>query len=670
MKKNIISILIISLTLSISGCNDFLELTPLDKISSDQLLESEEGLNTLMAALYNSIPMEDFNFRPNEGFNQRRWSGVDYMLMTSMYTDESIKSDGGQAIGPGGYQFFDNGNDHDGNHWRVSAYKRLREINLFFDNLETAKSNSVIDEATYNHLKSETHFIRAYLYFGLVKRYGGVPIIEKAQDGDYAAGTDNAALFIPRSTEKDTWMFVLKECDLAISYLPEGGSDTYRASKWAAYGLKSRAALHAASLAKYWNRAPLIGEAVTQQLVGGMTDADADFFYGECINASKVIIDNSGKSLYMPNPATPEEAAINYQNLFLTSHNEIIFSRTYLDGSIIKDNNGEPRQGHNFDIYFSPAQINPGFHKYGRFAPTLDMVDLYEDYTDNGVGKSAKIVTRTDGNEDYYTADPTNLDINIPFKKYDNLYEPFKGKDARLLASIIVPGATYKGTEIIMQGGLIGKNGNLIGIYAAGSEVGKDGNTYYSFGAESSYSGFFGMGRSDDANYSSTGFTIRKFLSEFKTVAGMPGTSTTPWIDMRVAEFYLNYAESVVESGKGDTELASQYMNALRKRAGHTDNIPLTLENVLKERRVELAFEGSRYWDMVRRRDYHTFFSGGKRHALVPLRDLRDPEPKYIFARVNLYYDEQAGGRTFNPINYYFSIPGVNTNKLVQNPGH
>ena len=39
-------------------------------------------------------------------------------------------------------------------------------------------------------------------------------------------------------------------------------------TKWAAYALKSRVALHAASVAKYWNLAPLAGEAVTQKLVG------------------------------------------------------------------------------------------------------------------------------------------------------------------------------------------------------------------------------------------------------------------------------------------------------------------------------------------------------------------------------------------------------------------
>lgn len=50
--------------------------------------------------------------------------------------------------------------------------------------------------------------------------------------------------------------------------------------------------------------------------------------------------------------------------------------------------------------------------------------------------------------------------------------------------------------------------------------------------------------------------------------------------------------------GLGDKELAENYLNALRRRAGHTDRISLTLENVLKERRVEMAFEGKRFWDI------------------------------------------------------------------------
>ena len=93
----------------------------------------------------------------------------------------------------------------------------------------------------------------------------------------------------------------------------------------------------------------------------------------------------------------------------------------------------------------------------------LEIVDLFEDYTDDGTGKSAKIVTRTDGNEDAYIANFHNMNnasvvntlMSVPFVKYNDLYEPFANKDARLLASVVVPGSSYAGTEIIIQGGFI-----------------------------------------------------------------------------------------------------------------------------------------------------------------------------------------------------------------------
>ncbi|MDR1783079.1 MAG: RagB/SusD family nutrient uptake outer membrane protein [Dysgonamonadaceae bacterium] len=655
-RLNIAVILIFFLSMS-TGCNQFLELDSLEKVSAEQLSTSEKGLKTLLANLYNAVPMEDFNYRPDAGFNRRGWgNGVNEITMTSMFTDESVKSDGGGANYPGSW-----------NGYFADAYARNRDISIFLETIENAKASNIIDEATYTRLAAEAHFIRAYTYYALVIRYGGVPLIDHALDNEYVPGTDNEALFVPRSTEKETWDFILKECDLAVAGLPEtlASSDAYRASKYAAYGLKSRVALHAASVAKYWDRAPLTGEAVTQKLVGGMTLAEANAYYKQCIDASAAIIGSGKYSLVGANPSSVEEAATNFQYLFLNQPNEeVIFSRAYLDGTTVAD------QGHDYDIRYSPSQANPGFHKFGRFSPTLDLVDIYEDYSDNGSGKSAKIITRTDGNEDFYTPDPKNLDVNIPFKKYNDLYEPFAGKDARLLASVIVPGGMYKGTKIVLQGGLIGKDGSVT-AYAAGSEVGKDGKTYYTYGAESAggYSGFFGMGRSDDANFSCSGFTVKKYLAENKNIAGVERSSYTSWIDIRLAEIYLNYAEAVAESGQGDATAAKNYINALRKRAAHTDEIPLTLDNVLKERRVELAFEGKRIWDMMRRREYHSFFTSGKRHALVPMIDLREDNPKYIFARVNLYYDEAAGGRTFNPINYYCSIPGITTSLLIQNPG-
>lgn len=663
MKKNILSIFSLCALMGLSGCNAFLELEPLDKVSPDQLLETEGGVKALLANIYTMIPMEDFNYRPNAGFNQRGYDGVNETTNLAFLTDEATRSDGGVGIGYEGF-----------NYW---PYGDIRQVNIFMQNVEKAKEAGTISVADADRMTGEAHFARAYMYYGLVKRYGGVPLIDKVQDDDYANGGPGAVA-VPRSTELDTWKFVLNECTLAAATLPDAtsGSDLYRVTKWAAYALKSRVALHAASVAKYWNLAPLAGEAVTQKLVGGMTSADADAFYKECIEASKFLIENSGKSLYKPAPATVKEAASNFQALFLNDQNEeIIFSKAYLNGTT------NTNQGHSYAQFNILPQVNPSALKYGRFNPMLEIVDLFEDYTDDGTGKSAKIVTRTDGNEDAYIANFHNMNnasvvntlMSVPFVKYNDLYEPFANKDARLLASVVVPGSSYAGTEIIIQGGFIKDNNSYVAYSNESTQ--KNGTTYYALGAEGEtmFSGFNNVNSGEDANWTATGFGVRKYMPEGESMSPDRLSSTTSYIDMRLAEVYLNYAEAVVENGSGfgDKELAENYLNALRRRAGHTDRISLTLESVLKERRVEMAFEGKRFWDMNRRREFHTEFSNNRiRKALVPMLDLRGAEPKYVFARVNYFGDETRGGRTFQNINYYRGIPNIATNGLVQNPGH
>ena len=676
MKRNIkkFRVLFMSILLLAYGCNKFLEVESLTKVSSDVLLSSDKGINMLLANLYNALPIEDFNYRPADGFNLRGWgtTGLGVTFRLCMQADEAMASSG-IGVGLGTYSYFaaSGSGSSAGNQ---GGYIANRNISIFLKSIAQAKNTNVITGDQYNRLWSEAHFCRAYVYYALAKRYGGVPLISRLQDDDYSAG-DTTALFVPRATESDTWKFILSECDSAVQYLPTpeqfgstDGNPKYRATKWAAYALKSRAALHAASLAKFGGRASFSGTAVTQKLVG-IDPSEAAFFYKACLDASAEIINNSSHALYKPNPANPQEAAKNYQDIFEKNvSNEIIFAKAYLDGSVVGN-----FQGHDWDNYYAPAQVPTGFNKMGRFSPVLDLVDIYEDYTDDGTGSSAPIVTRTDGKENDFinTNQPTSAQIaSIPFVKYSNPYEPFKNKDARLLGSIIVPGATFRGVTIVMQGGLITKDGQLL-IYQSGNSEGLDGNTYFTYGPSTGYSGFYGINSQDDANYSATGFSVRKYLSEEKAVSGKEESSTTPWIDFRLAEVYLNYAEAAVESGTGDQTLAAKLINDLRKRAGHKDIIPLTADNVQKERRVELAFEGQRIWDLVRRREFHTLFNGSYyRKSLVQLLDLREPTPKYVFLRINEFHEIQQGARTFQVNSYYFGIPGTSVNRLINNPGY
>lgn len=655
MKKKIYHLVAVFFALSFFiSCDDMFDyIDPLDKISGPDLLSNPDGLNTLLANIYYNIPMEDFNYRFNAGFNRRGWGGgMGELSPLEFFTDNAGRSSG-TGIGP----------NNGGNYW---PYAEIRTVNLFLENLDIVKANNTISENEYNRLKSEAHFARAYMYFGLVKRKGGVPIITETLDKYYDGG-ESAGLYIPRSTEEETWNFVLDECDKAAQYLPEQVSPAdgiYRASKYAALALKSRAALHAASLAKYWNRAPLStgSEAVSEGLVG-LKSSLADKYYKESIDASEAIINSGRFALYMPDPATPEEAALNYQNLFQTTNTpEFIFGKAYAGETF--------DSSHNFEEFYSPHQAATGFHKDTRYSITLDLVDMYEDLNSNGL--SAAVKTRTDEVENEYVANPANLDINLPFIKYSDPTDIFKLKDPRFHATVLYNGSMFRNVRMIMQAGLIDQEGG-VHVYTNDSFDGKDGKTYWSLGSESGAqaTGFFGMDNSDNTNYTTTGFSVKKFLIPGAAPASKEnGSSTVPWIDFRLAEIYLNYAEATIEngSGNGDAAKAQQYVNAIRHRAGLSGNVPLTLENVKKERRVELALENHRMWDLVRWREFHTVFENrNKRHALLPMLDLRETTPKYIFVRANWIHDENGGGQTFQPTNYYQSIPNTNINKLIPN---
>lgn len=646
------NIILMTLALSFAaGCDKFFDdVECLDKVSGDNLTSTDGGMKALLANVYSLTPIEDFAYRPNTGFNCHNYDGVNGTTNIAFLSDEAARSEGGGDIVDGV------------SYW---AYSDIRQVNIFLQTIESARNKGSVSEEDAARMSAEAHFSRGYMYFEMAKRFGGVPIIDHVQDGEYDP-SGPTKLRVARSTEADTWDFIISEFDKAAEGLPET-EDGYRYTKWAALGMKSRAALFAASVAKFGHKATLKGDAVDQKLVG--IDASlASKYYQECIDACSEIIGKSGKSLYGANPTSVSAARENFQQLFLTAPwQEVILAKAYVDGTT------NSNQGHSWSLFYSLAQFNPGALRYGRFSPTLDLVDLFEDYTDDGQGKSAPIKTRSDGVEENVPQIQLSgrFDPDAPYIHYPDLSSPFENKDARLGASVIVPGASYNDIKIIMQGGLIDQDGKAY-IYNNTPAVGKDGKTYYAFGAEgsASYSGFGNIGQSENGNYTTSGFSVRKYMEEGKTLSSEYNSVTTTFIDIRLSEIYLNYAEAVAESGQGDASKAAKYLNAIRHRAGHSDNIALTADNVQKERRVELAFEGKRYWDMIRRRENHEYFDSGMRSALVPMIDLRTNPASYIFVRANFHGDELQNGRTFNPQSYYMSIPGTATNGLVQNPGY
>lgn len=628
----LLSILVVSL-FYLTSCLDVMDIKPVDKVSAEALFSSKEGLRTFLANLYFRAPIEDHSF------NRLGIHCLGDINIYGCYPDQQADN----AINAEFNHFIDIGVD-----FQWWGYDYIRDVNFL---IKTIPTLTILDDKEKEELKGEALFLRAFGYFGLVKRYGGVPLISEYQE--YT--DDIESLKVPRATEKDTWDFVIEDCKMASELLPESrsGNDSRRATKWTALALESRAALHAASIAKYGDRVTLEGPAVDQGLVG-IEASEANRYYEICINASLEIMNQSPYSLYKPNPASPDEAVENLMAMFQNPNiapEEVIMTFGY----------GEPGSAHAIDFWCNPSQTADGALYPGRQNPSLDLVDCYESYSNPG--HDAPIVTTVDGNTDDYNG----YNAGREYLHFEHAYDIFKDKDARLWATVVLPFTEWKGQTIRIQAGYIQPDGTPV-IEAEKASIEVNGQVYHTFGADS-WADYSGFDQAYLARMTRSGFSFKKFLSP-KTVEnnGKPGVSTQDWAEFRYAEILLNYAEAVVESGitaNNAVELATKALNATRFRAGHTVEIPLTIENVQRERRVEFAFENKRRWDLLRRREFHTVFDHKIPTALCPVLDLQVTPPQYIFVRK---YAIRGEAITFEPRFYYLPIPGISTNGLVQNP--
>ncbi|RAV98205.1 RagB/SusD family nutrient uptake outer membrane protein [Pseudochryseolinea flava] len=632
--KNIKILFLVLLAFSSTRCSDVLDLKPLDRITAEDLFSDPEGTKLYMANLYYQLPMEDFTYSPKQGFNYNVQDPNNGGFVGAMLTDEALHSERGDFINNEDLRWWDSQDGKD------QGYRVIRDINLLFEVIPTLN----ISESERDAYLGEASFLRAFCYFTLAKRYGGVPLITVAQQFD----GDVEALKVPRSTEVDTWNFVLAECDVAIDKLSED-FDARRASKWSAYALKCRVALHAASIAKFGNTAPLSGIAVDQRLVG--LDASlAEGYYQQAIDAAEAIMESGLFSLFRGTPANAEEATENYRAMFGDPNQTVGTEAILIKGRTLVGTD----YGHNYDIWYQPAQVANGWPHPGRMNPTLDLVDKFE-YYDNP-GEDGTIVTTTDGQ----VGDYNGYNSSKEYRKFDSPLDIFEGKDARLAATVVLPGSTWKDKTIIIQAGYVAPNG--VATLLSKANINVSGTVYHTYGGATPnlYSGFDPYG----GNNTKTGFSFKKFMST-NPVLPQWNSSTTDWLEFRYAEVLLNYAEAVVESGLGDMATAEAALNATRRRAAHTTDIPLTVENVQRERAVELAFENKRFWDLMRRREYHVDFNNRPKYALLPVLDLRESPPKYIFIRVAA---PNFNPQTFQPKDYYRPVQGIGENGLVQNP--
>jgi hypothetical protein len=472
-----------------------------------------------------------------DGFVGDRIVTCSYIDETMLVFNRNTVSINQSLISPSALYDFDNNEGTSDNYVWENAYRNIRACNLFFDKIEASPA---VTAAQKDVLKGEVYFLRAYLYHMLISVYGGVPIITKS----YGLNEDYA---ITRNTYADCIKFISEQCDKAATALPVKAAQKGRATKGAALSLKSRLLLDAAS--DLHNSGASWAPGYANPELVGFVGGDRSALWKAAKDAAKAVIDLGVYSLYKPDPQPTDDIAKNYGDMFLLSEtSEDIFVKYYLTKTGIN----------NIARYNAPN----GFHCYGGNTPVGQLVDAYE---------------MKDGSK-FSWSNP--LQAN----------KPYLNREPRFYASILYDGAYLRPRPVDIQGS------DPLGVVQTGRfEKWNTATNKVDIipGLDTRQSPI------ENWNGTYTGYYIMKFMN--RGVQGQFDWQDNPWRFMRYTEILMNYAEASL--GLGQESEAKTYINMVRKRAGLpavTSSGQALVDDYRHERRIELAFENNRYFDVRR----------------------------------------------------------------------
>jgi len=676
----------------LTSCTD-LDITPKNVLTAQDIY-TEGGIKAYMAGMYRALPMEDYHYAANTNTRSGYFNDLCIWQIGTL-SGEMCNEDSGFG------QYHRNGYWSDG-------FKIIRQANTLINDLPKHPELATDAEAWV----AEAKFIRAYVYFQLAKRYGGLPIIEAPQILD---PVDDSKLWIARSSHADTYDFILKDLDDAIAGLP-GQSEAGRSNKYVAAGLKSRVALFAATTAKYGHD-KFSDWQVDGVLLQGIPSNKATDYFKQAWTAAKLV-----EGHYELHTANSDKVANfsevwgkcddNKESMWLRKYNYLVSS-------------------HSIDALFCPVRLTTTYG--GRYGVPLDWVELFDGLPLDDAGHFSAF-----DKDGYYIV-------------YDNCHQMWDAAEPRLRAQIFVPGQIAKGFKIDVRSGVFNK------------AVDPDVNKFKKFSIDDGASNFnYRDGQTDSRipqqnmflsdnsmiitqnnnNTSSaiytgdngmqifiagldgpkmkwngqgstmTGILLRKLLNLNMTLASTKlWESTQSWVEMRYAEILLNRAEAAIElaqsgesnySGVNMLQDAYTCINAVRNRAGaklltssnelSTDpaytnwtkpgpkgqgawvEAPNRALQILRvERYKELANEAKLYWDLRRWFTFDTQFNQTNKRGLysfmfskgatVDTGNGNVPDGKYIYdAKQAEHYGEP---NSFDKTRYYEGIP---TAELQNNP--
>lgn len=362
MKKIIISAFM-GLTL-MTSCAD-LDISPKNMMTSDDLLSNEAGMEIYLAELYSNLPMEDFKYLPERGFNYNGWLVAKGVEGT------------GEAVGRDGIVTAFTGESNAGGDWS-NFYRELRKANFLLENMPSYQGNYT--PIAYDNYLGQAYFIRAYVYTQMAMRYGGVPLVTRVIN--YPDDIDN--LEVPRSSEEETWNQILADYDKAIELLMPQSIKRGYINRNVALAYKSSAMLYAGSVAKYNQTVDGnltgLGSKTGVRVIGfapNRREAASKRYFAESYKAASELIQGQAYSLHKSKwaPNDPEAQFENLVDMLADANSsEHIWVKEYL----------YPTSTHGYDNYNGPYMPGYAYPYHSPLScgtcPTADFVELFDGF--------------------------------------------------------------------------------------------------------------------------------------------------------------------------------------------------------------------------------------------------------------------------------------------------
>ena len=457
-------------------------------------------------------------------------------------------------------------------------YTQIQYINSFLEN-----KAKVPDAAQRRRVEGEAHFFRAYYYYMLWRRFGGVLLIDHKYDP-----LTRPEKF-PRASYEQMVSFIVSEADEADSLLSvtNTAADAGRITRGAAIMLKAKTYL--------WASGTVFQNKPKSYL--GFTDDKSQAMLQKARAAYDRLFALGVYQLVPVTATTQDGIRDEYRQIFITKNS----SESILEVQHSNDGDYANKFGHTLDRDAAAPSFTGTTAAY---TPTQNHVDEY------GMRGGA---------------------VYDPQHPYDN-------RDYRFYANVLYNGCEYRSHTMDMT--------------TTDGKAGADITPY---------------GSSTTAAVSRTGYYLGKFVDASQSIDdNNTYASKQDYIIWRLAEAYLDYAEVCYRLG--DNAAALDMVNRIRTRVHMDAFSTLTWDDIVRERRVEMAFEETTYWDQLRWGTAEQTFSG----RTNPLRGItitvHAGHTTYRTVNINRF---PARVRKFETKEYYFPIPWaeVRYQGIEQNPG-